>query len=110
MYTTIFKGLFSFFAVPILLGDVTLDFMSTIAVDVMVTASATGSGSGVTIMNTNTNMNTNNNGRKRRKRAEMLDSVINSCEYLNILHTYLILSLRFDPAQQCQSTDICYSR
>ena len=75
------KGLFSFFAVPILLGDVTLDFMSTIAVDVMVTASATGSGSGVTIMNTNTNMNTNNNGRKRRKRAEMLDSVINSCEY-----------------------------
>ena len=55
--TTIFKGLFSFFAVPILLGDVTLDFMSTIAVDVMVTASATGSGSGVTIMNTNTNMN-----------------------------------------------------
>lgn len=38
----------SFFAIPLLLGDITLDFMNTIdiGVNVMVTNTATGSGSG----------------------------------------------------------------
>ena len=40
--------MFSFFAVPILLGDITLDFMKMIdvMVDIMVMATGTGSGMG----------------------------------------------------------------
>ena len=40
--------MFSFFAVPILLGDITLDFMKMIdvMVDIMVMATGTGTGMG----------------------------------------------------------------
>lgn len=53
-------GLFSFFAVPILLGDITLDFMSMIdvTVNVMVTNTNMNMGMG----GNNNNNNNNNNG------------------------------------------------
>ncbi len=55
-----YTGMFSFFAIPILLGDITLDFMSmvNIMVDVMVTATNTNTMTG----NNNNNNNNNNNG------------------------------------------------
>ena len=57
----IISGMFSFFAVPILLGDITIDFMKMIdvMVDVMVMVTGTGTGSG---NGNNNNNNNNNNG------------------------------------------------
>ena len=57
----IFSGMFSFFAVPILLGDITIDFMKMVdvMVDVMVMVTGTGTGSG---NGNNNNNNNNNNG------------------------------------------------
>ena len=50
-------GLFSFFAIPILLGDITLDFMSMIDININVN----NNNSSTTINNTNNNNNNNNN-------------------------------------------------
>ena len=48
LISLLLKGMFSFFAVPILLGDITLDFMKMIdvMVDIMVMATGTGTGMG----------------------------------------------------------------
>jgi hypothetical protein len=52
-----FLGLFSFFAIPILLGDITIDFMSMIDVTINIAVNNTGT----VINNTNNNNNNNNN-------------------------------------------------
>ena len=75
-------GLFSFFAVPILLGDVTLDFMNMISVTVSISASASAPAATVMNTNKNTNKNTNSNGKKRKKRRlRDLDWVLESCKF-----------------------------
>ena len=105
---TLTLGLFSFFAVPILLGDITIDFMNMIdiMVDVMITGEE-GDGMGGNNNNNNNNndgmgmsecmgsgnnnCNNNNNGRRRRRRKrrsginqlnrqEFLHSVLQSCK------------------------------
>ena len=91
-----FTGLFSFFVVPILLGDITLDFMSMIdvMVDVMVTATGTISMNLSVVLLTpfqifvflhfflgmddgmggnNNNNNNNNENMNRRKRSKKRD-------------------------------------
>ena len=77
-------GLFSFFAVPILLGDVTLDFMNMISVTVSISASASAPAATVMNTNKNTNMNTNSNRKKRRLRD--LDWVLESCKSKDYLY------------------------
>jgi hypothetical protein len=54
---SLLSGLFSFFIVPILLGDITIDFMSMIDITVDITVNNTGT----TVNNTNNNNNNNNN-------------------------------------------------
>ena len=81
----IFSGMFSFFAVPILLGDITIDFMKMVdvMVDVMVMVTGTGSGNGNNNNNNNNNNggegggegegggnNNNNNNNNRRRRSD----------------------------------------
>ena len=50
-----FSGLFSFFVVPIIMGDIMIDFMSMINVMVDIMATGTGNGNG-----NNNNNNCNN--------------------------------------------------
>ena len=61
--------MFSFFAVPILLGDITIDFMKMVdvMVDVMVMVTGTGTGSG---NGNNNNNNNNNNGGEGRAQTD----------------------------------------
>ena len=64
-------GLFSFFAVPILLGDIMFDFMGMIGITIDIMATNTGAGGG---NNNNNNDNNNNNGggifgRRRKRRT-----------------------------------------
>merc|ERR1711971_997671 len=97
-------GMFSFFAVPILLGDITIDFMKMVdvMVDVMVMVTGTGTGSGNGNNNNNNNNNNggegggegegggnnnnnNNNNRRRRSdsgymRQEVIESALESFE------------------------------
>merc|ERR1712062_306728 len=100
-------GMFSFFAVPILMGDIMIDFMNMIdvMVDVMVTATGEegaggnnnnnnnnngeggGDGGGDASGSGNNNNNNNNNNNKRRRRRkvnidrqEVLDSVLETFE------------------------------
>ena len=93
-----FTGLFSFFVVPILLGDITLDFMSMIDVMVDVMVMATGTiyrsinlsailftsfkilvfshfflGTGDGMGGNNNNNNNNNENMNRRKRSKKRD-------------------------------------
>ena len=73
-------GLFSFFAVPILLGDVTLDFMNMISVTVSISASASAPAATVMNTNKNTNKNTNSNGKRRKRRVKTLEWILESCK------------------------------
>ena len=73
--------MFSFFAVPILLGDITIDFMQMIdvMVDVMVEVmeeeGEEGDGN-----NNNNNNNNNKKRRKRKKREQVVDLALESFE------------------------------
>ena len=91
---TLTLGLFSFFAVPILLGDITIDFMNMIdiMVDVMITGEEGDGMGGNNNNNNNNNMNMNRRKRRRTKklinREEFLSSVLQSCKCTT--YTYCI--------------------
>ena len=70
--------MFSFFAVPLLLGDITLDFMNMISITVKVTATATTATAGAGNTNTNTNTNMNTKRRKRGSHEGKFDGLANS--------------------------------
>ena len=57
-----YTGLFSFLAIPLLMGNVMINIMSMINVNVMIMATATGTGTGTGGGNNNNNNNNNNGG------------------------------------------------
>ena len=62
-----YTGIFSFLAIPLLMGDLMINIMGMINVEVMIMATATGTGTG---NNTNCNNNNNNNNNGGESNSE----------------------------------------